>query len=101
MKMDQDIAMDDCAALKLRKGASLLPQEPDSTKISEGTGKGLPPPLSPGFRNANASTTGATGYTQKARVGGKKIYLRTGDYADGRLGEISSTCTRRARPSGR
>jgi hypothetical protein len=28
------------------------------------------------------------GYTQKARVGGQKIYLRTGDYADGRLGEI-------------
>ena len=28
------------------------------------------------------------GYTQKARVGGQKIYLRTGDYSDGRLGEI-------------
>jgi ribonucleoside-diphosphate reductase alpha chain len=30
----------------------------------------------------------ADGYTQKARVGGQKIYLRTRDYADGRLGEI-------------
>ncbi len=29
-----------------------------------------------------------TGYTQKARVGGHKIYLRTGEYVDGRLGEI-------------
>ena len=28
------------------------------------------------------------GYTQKARVGGHKIDLRTGEYADGRLGEI-------------
>jgi ribonucleoside-diphosphate reductase alpha chain len=28
------------------------------------------------------------GYTQKARVGGHKIYLRTGEYDDGRLGEI-------------
>src|SRR5271165_2354290 len=28
------------------------------------------------------------GYTQKARVGGHKIYLRTGEYADGQLGEI-------------
>jgi ribonucleoside-diphosphate reductase alpha chain len=28
------------------------------------------------------------GYTQKARVGGHKIYLRTGEYGDGRLGEI-------------
>ncbi len=28
------------------------------------------------------------GYTQKARVGGHKVYLRTGEYSDGRLGEI-------------
>jgi ribonucleoside-diphosphate reductase alpha chain len=28
------------------------------------------------------------GYTQKAAVGGHKIYLRTGNYEDGRLGEI-------------
>jgi ribonucleoside-diphosphate reductase alpha chain len=28
------------------------------------------------------------GYTQKAAVGGHKIYLRTGEYPDGRLGEI-------------
>ncbi|MCK5425916.1 MAG: hypothetical protein KAI89_11105, partial [Emcibacter sp.] len=28
------------------------------------------------------------GYTQKASVGGHKIYLRTGEYDDGKLGEI-------------
>ncbi|APE43769.1 ribonucleoside-diphosphate reductase, adenosylcobalamin-dependent [Sulfitobacter alexandrii] len=28
------------------------------------------------------------GYTQKAIVGGHKVYLRTGEYADGKLGEI-------------
>jgi ribonucleoside-diphosphate reductase alpha chain len=28
------------------------------------------------------------GYTQKARVGGHKVYLRTGEYEDGQLGEI-------------
>nr|WP_084756146.1 hypothetical protein [Candidatus Paracaedibacter symbiosus] len=28
------------------------------------------------------------GYTQKATVGGHKIYLRTGEYVDGNLGEI-------------
>ncbi len=28
------------------------------------------------------------GYTQKATVGGHKVYLRTGEYPDGRLGEI-------------
>ena len=29
-----------------------------------------------------------SGYTQKANVGGHKIYLRTGDYQDGNIGEI-------------
>ncbi|MBB5754163.1 vitamin B12-dependent ribonucleotide reductase [Prosthecomicrobium pneumaticum] len=29
-----------------------------------------------------------TGYTQKAIVGGHKVYLHTGEYRDGRLGEI-------------
>jgi ribonucleoside-diphosphate reductase alpha chain len=29
-----------------------------------------------------------TGFTQEARVGGNKIFLRTGEYADGSLGEI-------------
>lgn len=29
-----------------------------------------------------------SGYTQKAVVGGHKVYLRTGEYDDGRLGEI-------------
>jgi hypothetical protein len=28
------------------------------------------------------------GYTQKAAIGGHKLFLRTGEYADGRLGEI-------------
>ena len=28
------------------------------------------------------------GYTQKAVVGGHKVYLRTGEYADGQLGEL-------------
>jgi len=28
------------------------------------------------------------GFTQEARVGGQKVYLRTGEYDDGRLGEV-------------
>ncbi|MFO0658261.1 MAG: vitamin B12-dependent ribonucleotide reductase [Polyangiaceae bacterium] len=32
--------------------------------------------------------TKRTGFTQEARVGGHKIFLRTGEYADGTLGEI-------------
>jgi len=40
MIMDHDIAMDDCAALKLRESASLLPQEPDSHEDQRGDGQG-------------------------------------------------------------
>ncbi|CAH2604712.1 TSCPD domain-containing protein [Rhodovastum atsumiense] len=29
-----------------------------------------------------------SGYTQKASIGGHKLFLRTGEYADGRLGEV-------------
>jgi hypothetical protein len=88
MIMDHDIAMDDCAALKLRESASLLPQEPDSHEDQRGNGQG--PPASPVTRlpQRQRLPNGRDGYTQKARVGGQKIYLRTGDYADGRLGEI-------------
>jgi ribonucleoside-diphosphate reductase alpha chain len=39
------------------------------------------------------------GYTQKAVVGGHKVYLRTGEYEDGRSARSSSTCTRKAPPS--
>jgi hypothetical protein len=41
------------------------------------------------------------GYTQKAIVGGHKVYLRTGEYEDGRSARSSSTCTRKAPPSAR
>ena len=34
------------------------------------------------------------GYTQKAAVGGHRIYVRTGEYADGTLGEIHVTLPR-------
>ena len=59
MTMDHDIATSDFAALNLREGVSLPLQEPDSHEDQRGDGQGLPPPLSPGFRNANASPTGA------------------------------------------
>jgi hypothetical protein len=77
MIMDHDIATDDFAALKLSEGASLLPR-----------GDRQGPPASPVARlpQRERLPNRRGGYTQKARVGGQKIYLRTGDYADGRLG---------------
>jgi hypothetical protein len=86
--MDHDIAMDDCTALKPRESASLLPQEPNSREDQRGDGQG--PPASPVTQlpQRQRLPNGRDGYTQKARVGGQKIYLRTRDYTDGRLGEI-------------
>jgi hypothetical protein len=88
MIMDHEVAMEDCAALNLKEGASLLPQEPDSDEDQRGDGQG--PPASPVARlpQRERLPNRRDGYTQKARVGGQKIYLRTGDYAAGRLGEI-------------
>jgi hypothetical protein len=59
MTMDHDIATSDFAALKLRKARPYLRESPTPTKTRKETGRGLLPPLSPGFRNANASPTGA------------------------------------------
>jgi len=53
-------------------------------------------PVHPGTSPAAVEDTAARyrlatkrrGFTQEARVGGQKIYLRTGEYGDGSLGEI-------------
>lgn len=45
-----------------------------------------PPPRARGSLPARAR-----GYTQKASVAGHRLYVRTGEYADGRLGEIAVT----------
>ena len=39
------------------------------------------------------------GYTQKARIGNHKIYLRTGKPRTARSAKSFSTCTRKAPPS--
>ena len=55
--------------------------------------------------SASSTTASATvppsrrkGYTQKAVVGGHKVYLRTGEYEDGRLGEIFIDMHKEAAP---
>jgi hypothetical protein len=51
---------------------------------------GRPEIAAPARRAAARETLPArrTGYTQKAAVGGHKIFISTGEYANGRLGEI-------------
>src|SRR5437868_4145214 len=41
-----------------------------------------------GLREREKLPSRRKGYTQKAVVGGHKVYLRTGEYEDGRIGEI-------------
>jgi hypothetical protein len=94
MIMDHDIATSGIAALELRDG-------PDCQQDQEREGQGPPAALTGRLPQRERLPNRRGGYTQKARVGGQKIYLQTGDYPDGRLGEIFIECTRRARPSGR
>jgi ribonucleoside-diphosphate reductase alpha chain len=62
--------------MKVEKGLELSPVTPDPRKSA--TIRGLRKPL-PNRR---------MGYTQKAKIGGHSIFIRTGEYEDGNLGEI-------------
>ena len=65
---------DDCASTAIAGG--------ESRRENRRTGRSplhRPPPPLPDRR---------AGYTQKARIGNHKVYLRTGEYEDGTLGEI-------------
>ncbi|MDR1318921.1 MAG: adenosylcobalamin-dependent ribonucleoside-diphosphate reductase [Treponema sp.] len=48
--------------------------------------KKSPPPARRGLRKSLPSRR--SGYTQKAKIGGHSIFIRTGEYEDGNLGEI-------------
>jgi hypothetical protein len=54
---------------------------PSPRRSSSGSSSGL-------YRDREKLPNRRKGYTQKAIVGGHKVYLRTGEYDDGRLGEI-------------
>ena len=51
------------------------------------------------IRNRHRLPDRRAGYTQKAVVGGHKVYLRTGNTRTARWARSSSTCTRKARLS--
>jgi ribonucleoside-diphosphate reductase alpha chain len=61
--------------LKVEKGLDLQPAAADSPRAAV---RGVRKPL-PNRR---------MGYTQKAKIGGHSIFIRTGEYDDGNLGEI-------------
>ncbi len=62
-------------------GASVLPAD---GKNGEGRTSAAPPPRS--LRRSLPSRR--KGYTQKAKIGGHSLFLRTGEYPDGSLGEL-------------
>jgi ribonucleotide reductase alpha subunit len=59
--------------------------QPLSTAAAEDTSSPAPAPLAGGRHRLPKRRHG---FTQEARVGGHKVYLRTGEYLDGTLGEI-------------
>ena len=64
------------------------PPRPDTTRDVLATRAGL----ERGVRRPLPARHG--GFTQKTSIGGHRLFLRTGEYADGALGEISLTPTR-------
>ncbi len=88
MIMDHDIATEHFATLELEEFASIPPHDPGADESPQREGQGVAAARDAGLPHRERLPNRRGGYTQKARVGGQKIYLRTGDYADGRLGEI-------------
>jgi len=62
--------------LKVERGLELSPVAPDPRKSAGARGLRKPMP------------NRRMGYTQKAKIGGHSIFIRTGEYEDGSLGEI-------------
>jgi len=88
MIMDHDTVTDRCDTLELDEVASRAPHDSAADESPETDGQGGPATHDAGLPHRERLPNRRRGYTQKARVGGQKIYLRTGNYADGRLGEI-------------
>lgn len=61
--------------------------QPTSMRVALATEKIIEKIVEP-IRSRERMPDRRKGYTQKATVGGHKVYLRTGEYDDGRLGEI-------------
>ncbi|MBI3724567.1 hypothetical protein HY251_11525 [bacterium] len=70
-------------ATKAAKPAEAAPVAPVAQAASPETASAAPPRLA-----RRRLPKKRAGFTQEARVGGQKIYIRTGEYEDGSLGEI-------------
>jgi ribonucleoside-diphosphate reductase alpha chain len=89
---DDDDGDDDAAETNCRRRPRARRRSPSASSSASSSASMRDREKLPGRRK---------GYTQKAIVGGHKVYLRTGEYDDGRSARSSSTCTRKAPPSAR
>ncbi|MFT4311280.1 MAG: adenosylcobalamin-dependent ribonucleoside-diphosphate reductase [Candidatus Woesearchaeota archaeon] len=71
-------AEDEAELLSLKNAEDDIDETVDAKKMHEATVKNLKKKL----------PTKRSGFVQESRVGGQKVYLRTGEYEDGELGEI-------------
>lgn len=74
--MDEDDAVEELAAM------------PKAAQVERVTEKIVERIVERAVREREKMPDRRKGYTQKARVGGHKVYVTTGEYEDGRLGEI-------------
>ena len=91
MTMHHDIATNHCGMLELEEVASDPPDAPGADESPESEGQGGPPaPDAPHAPTSPSRTPSRPPPRLHPEGAGRwaKIYLRTGDYADGRLGEI-------------
>src|SRR5262249_30642765 len=97
-KMSQPLSTkSDAPAVSPPKAASKASAAPSGAE-GKATPKAPEAQVSPSDRSSTLPGSGLgvrrqlpakrLGFTQEAKVGGHKIYLRTGDYEDGKLGEI-------------
>lgn len=86
-----DLIADSIVALQTAEASD--EDETETPQMAEKMSPPAPEPELPGLPFAPRSVRRALpnrrkGYTQKAKIGGHSIFLRTGDYEDGTLGEI-------------
>ena len=81
----EDEDMDEDEALDAVEELAAMPQTAQIEKVTEKIVERI---VERQIREREKMPDRRKGYTQKARVGGHKVYVTTGEYEDGRLGEI-------------
>ncbi len=88
-KAEKSAASDEQKAEIARLKAELAEMKKIAGQLEPAQGGASPRTVTTGFRPTRRTLPAKRGgFTQEARVAGHKVYLRTGEYDDGQLGEI-------------